>query len=49
MEKKSSFQAHMCRVVSMDEVQAFRSTLLQDKRVRLCCLVVDGAAIHKLF
>ena len=32
VERKSSFQTHLCRVQSMDEVLLFRSTIVADKR-----------------
>lgn len=41
MERKSTFQAHMARVKSVDDVNAFRSELLSDKRI--------ARATHNIF
>eukprot|EP00607_Mallomonas_marina_P008761 CAMPEP_0182419032 /NCGR_PEP_ID=MMETSP1167-20130531/3388_1 /TAXON_ID=2988 /ORGANISM="Mallomonas Sp, Strain CCMP3275" /LENGTH=342 /DNA_ID=CAMNT_0024593607 /DNA_START=70 /DNA_END=1098 /DNA_ORIENTATION=- len=41
IEKKSSFQAHVCVVKSWRDVETFRETLLQDKRI--------ATATHNIF
>jgi hypothetical protein len=40
MERKSSFQAHLALVRSMEDVKEFRDIVLRDKKVSHCCYLV---------